>query len=471
MLNVSNKVLNFTNVLPKATAIFYGTVSNNSTTPGTATPNLYLYASDSAGRQSFGMTDKNGNYVVGVVGGTNQWQFGIMSTNNPGLTNNCVFSPGYVQTNLNAGQAVQINFVILSAPYQIQGSVLDVNGNPIAGVQLNAMNGNYQAFTVTTASDGTYSLPVSPGTWIVSASTNSLASLGFTNFPPAHIVTIVSAGVSGVNFSILVCGEIQILTTNLPNAMVGSPYSTTLQATSCGSVTNWSTAYGITLTSLNDQTNITYPAGTVIFSGGIVGYLLSDFSYGLTDQQFFSSYLSNCVAGNTVTGDSSTTFYDISATVNVSTPIASNSVVTINGKSWTTTTDPSQQGSGVYQTTLFRPGGSKDEFTGKGSHYSASSGMLMSGGGPSNTIASLIGNFHSIATAGNSVNVPLLVPFTGSNNVAVWIQTGTNLPGEYLITTNGSQTTNLNYFLHGISLRVGRELGNQQQNHNALRQN
>ena len=447
LLIVTNKSVGLTNSLPEATAIFYGTVSNSSANP---MPGVYLYAADNTGRQSSGMTDKNGKYVVGVVGGANQWQFAILPpASNPGLTNSSgyVFSPGYIQTNLNTGQAVQVNYSLSSAPYTISGSVLDVDGNPISGVQMSATSGSYQAFTTATASDGTYTLNVSPGVWTVGVSTNSLASLGYTNYPSSQTVDIVGSDASDINFQILVCGEIQVLTTNLLNAMVGSPYSTALQATSCGNISGWSTAFGITLTSLIDQTNITYPPGTVIYSDGKkIGYLESYFSFGLNHVgSTYTPFLNNI--NGTAVGDRGNPniedFENLTITVNLTGPIngTNNISVQFGGQGTTWSAQPTTQNGSIYSTVLSN--GLYQMYYTDAPYVVTNGALITRSSGTSNNVALLDGQFHSITTAGNSLNLPSSIPYTGTNGAPVWIKTGTNQPGQYLITAYGPQTTNL----------------------------
>ncbi len=435
LLGVSNKVVGVTNTLTRATAIFYGVVTNNA---GSPMPGVYLFATDNAGHESAGMTDQRGNYVVDALAGTNQWQMSIVPTNNPGLTNNYVFSPGYIQTNIaSPGQAIQVNFAVASAPYTISGTVLDINGNPISGVVVAATSTNgYQAFNATTGPNGFYSLNVSPIFWTVGVTSNSLASLGYFNVPPTQSTNLAGGFSATINFSILVCGQIGILTTNLPNAMLGIYYETNLQAISCQSISNWSTTYGITLTSLFDQTNAAAPPGSPVYSTtGLAGYLLSNFAYGMNNNVW---YVSNCTA-NVSAGNQTATFTDISVPVNVSGPIASNTTVTINGKTWRTTQPPSQNGS-AYSTTLFR--GGPDSYTITGG-YHATNNMLITGSGKTvtNTVASLLGVFHPLVQ-GNSINAGSTIPYTGTNGAVVWIKNGTNW-GEYLISAYGLENTNL----------------------------
>jgi hypothetical protein len=443
LLNVSNKVVNFTNALPQATAIFYGTVSNSSAVP---MPGVYLYASDNQGHQSVGMTDSRGKYVVGVLAGTNQWQFSIQATNNPGLTNTYVFSPGYIQTTqIDPGQAIQQNFSLVKAPYTVSGTVADLDGNLIGGVEVFATNADDQAFSVWTGSGGSYTLYVNPGTWTVGINPASLEDLGYTNLPPNQTVTVTESDVSGVDFSIEVCGEIEILTTNLPNAIVGEPYEAELQAISCQNISNWSTAFGITLTSLFESTNILYTNGTAIYSDSqLIGYLQTEFgvtnAYDPTnklDQPFFI----NC-SGTARQVGSGWQFDNVSATVNVTGPITNTMTVIINGQAWTAS-GTTQNGSS-YSTTLTcnaLPSASGDYYVGNG--WLAGVGTLITGGGAgSNRMASVLGAFHSITNAGNSAIAASSIPYTNVDNLVVFIHQGNHV-GQYLISAYGPQSTNM----------------------------
>ncbi|HXB59287.1 MAG TPA: carboxypeptidase-like regulatory domain-containing protein, partial [Candidatus Acidoferrales bacterium] len=390
--------------------------------------------------QSWCLTDSHGNYVLDAVGGTNQWTVAIST---PSLTNNYIFSPGYVTTNINAGQAIQVNFSLLTpAPYTISGSVEDFDGNPICGVTVFATATNvdglpYQAFNATTDANGDYSLNVSPGNWTVGLNQSSLLSLGYDNFPANQNVTISTAPVTGINFQIEVCGEVAILTTNLPNATVGIPYTTALQASSCQTITNWSIGDGITLTSISDQTNITYPAGTPVYSStALYGYLLTYFGYGLSSST--GAYLTNCSAnqldrGNTIQ------FSDITALVNVSGPIPNNTVVYINGESFVTTNTAVLQSDGEYQVGLFR---SSKDTAGENQYFIYANGdiitTLPSAPVVTNVVATLAGKFLSL-TNGNSENVASTIPYPGTNGAAVWLKTGTNNWGEYFISADGQQ--------------------------------
>lgn len=437
LLNVSNKVVNVTNALTAETAIFYGVVTNNT---GTPMPGVYLTAVDNANHQSWTVTDKQGNYVLPALGGTNLWRILIPSTNNPGLSGAFSFSPGYIQTTINTNQAIQQNFGLNVAPYFITGTLADVDGNPISGVTVLAAAANgYQAFSTTTAANGTYSLSISPGVWTVGLDTNSLLNLGLTNFPASQTTNLTSGSSAVINFSILVCGEISILTTNLPNAMVGSPYSTTLLASSCQSIANWSPAYGITLTTLSDLTNATYPPGTVIYSDGQqVGYLESYFAYGLNVSTPFAT---NCTCTFVQESPTKEDFFNLSATVNITGPITNAISIQFGGGGKVWTAQPTTQSGSTFTTVVTL---SKDStgYNGKLQITSYNPGTLINGfGNPSNTVGMVAGNFRSPST-GNSVNTASQLAYTGPNDSVVWIQSGANL-GQYLISADGPQITNL----------------------------
>lgn len=445
LLNVSNKSLSYTNALPPATAIFYGVVSNSLAVP---MPGVYVYAVDTAGHQSIGMTDNHGQYMVGASAGTNEWQVSVLWPDNPGLTNTSyVFGPAYYQTNnIQPGQAIQQSFGVIYAPYTISGTVSDLDGNPIAGVEMFATNSADQAFSVSTASDGTYTLEVSPGTWTVGIYPTSLEALGYTNVPPSQTVTISDSSIGGVNFTIEVCGEIEILTTNLPNAIVGQPYDTTIQAEGCQNITNWAPAYGVTLTSISDNTNIVYPAGTPIYSDNqFVGLMETYFAFGVKTGNPDYTYFTNCT-GSDYIYQSTFIFQNLQATVALTGPINSSTNITIGlaGQLWTAT--PTTQNGSNYTTTLSLaqyPNG-----LAANQSYIANAGIKMTAiGTPSNRVASVLGAFHSIPTAGNSMSAASAIPYTNQDNSIVWINHGASM-GEYYISAYGPQSTNMD----GLSL-------------------
>jgi Carboxypeptidase regulatory-like domain len=429
LVAVSNKVVSVTNALPKATAIFYGSVKDDS---GNPMPGVYLYGSDRTNHQANAMTDQNGNYVAGALAGTNQ--LAVVAANNPGLTNFYVFSPGSIQTNVSAGEAILQNFILKQARYSITGSVKDFNGNAIVGVEVFAtadINGtNYQTSTLTDAG-GNYTLNVAIGDWTVGVlylgSANSLQSLGDYQCPDDQDVNISdSSGNGTANFTVLLCGQIGILTTSLPDAWVGNYYATNLEATSCGAISGWSTAWGVTLTALYEQTNVTYPPGTPVYSKpSQIGYLLTPIAFGVTSG--YVVYATNVTYSDVESDGQCATFYNLSATVNISGPITNNIVLKIKGLKWNA--QPTTQSGSTYSTVLTL---SSHQYC-EGSGYNATNGTLVTNtvSSPVKQVGSLRDLFHGL-TVGSSLNTDFISPYTNADNSVVWIGNA-----QYMISAYG----------------------------------
>jgi len=188
--------------VPKATALFYGSVKDNL---GNPLPGIDVYVNDSNDNlyQADGYTDANGNYTAAALGGLNNdpWQVQISSDAGPA---NYLFSqPAFDQNggaNLSDGQAVPANFTALLATEQISGFLKDSSGNPIAGVGVYAyatINGAQYDQYVDTDGNGNYSLSVANGDWTVgvncsggSDSLDSLLGSGNYQCPNNQNVTI-----------------------------------------------------------------------------------------------------------------------------------------------------------------------------------------------------------------------------------------------------------------------------------------
>ncbi|HEX4646072.1 MAG TPA: carboxypeptidase-like regulatory domain-containing protein, partial [Verrucomicrobiae bacterium] len=163
----TGSVSGVTLALPKATALFYGNITDGLGNPlahvqfSSSDQSTYLYGDDSV------YSDQNGNYFATALAGT--WSINVSSDGNPGFTN-YIFSGG-TQTTLNAGQAFQYNFTAILATNHITGRVQDSNGISITNVQVFAnanLNGtNYQT-QANTDGGGNYSLNVPNGVWNVS---------------------------------------------------------------------------------------------------------------------------------------------------------------------------------------------------------------------------------------------------------------------------------------------------------------
>ncbi len=168
----AGSVSGVTIAVPKATAVFYGTVKDNL---GNPLPGVAIYSSDNNGNyETDGYSDTTGNYVAGAIGGLNndQWQASYDSSS----FTSYVFSGGSGNVTLSSGQAYRQNFTALLATNHISGNV-QFNGNPVSGVGVNAnatINGaGYQPGTAHTDTNGNYSLNVANGyIWSVSLNCN-----------------------------------------------------------------------------------------------------------------------------------------------------------------------------------------------------------------------------------------------------------------------------------------------------------
>jgi hypothetical protein len=294
----TGSVSGVTIALPKANAIFYGTVKDGSNQP---LANIDLFSGDNNnGVGQDVTTDANGKYFAGAFGGASSfWQLQASNDGNP--TNYIFSSPPFDfnqngGTNLNPGQALLYNFVALVATNHISGHLQDSTNQAISGVQVNAtatINGaNFQA-QATTDGSGNYSLNVANGNWNVSVSCqggdNSLDSIfapGTYQCPGSQIVGITNNN-GTANFTVQPCNGIQVLTTSpLQNGQVGVYYSNQLSATSCSGNFNWTLNSGalppgLTLYSPGALNGTPTNSGTFLFSVHV-----TDGSSAFTNQNF-----------------------------------------------------------------------------------------------------------------------------------------------------------------------------------------
>jgi Putative Ig domain len=156
--------------LPKATALFYGSVKD---AQGHPLAGVSLWSSDNDGQyEETAVSDANGDYFAGAMAGaSDDWQVQIESDSAP---SGYVFSVPAVQQNggvaLSAGQAMRVDFTGLPALNHITGRVQDSDGKPVSGVGVNAsatINGQQFEAHADTDSTGQYSLNVANGNWDV----------------------------------------------------------------------------------------------------------------------------------------------------------------------------------------------------------------------------------------------------------------------------------------------------------------
>lgn len=151
--------------LPKATAIFYGTVKDNH---GNPLAGIDVYTSDQSGfYQSDGYTYIDGSYVaLALNNGSDPWQVQVSTDNNP---LNYVYSQGTNNVIFSSGQAVKVNFTALVATNTITGHVQDNTGKSLSNIGVNANDNNGYNAHADTDSNGNYTLYVANGdTWSVS---------------------------------------------------------------------------------------------------------------------------------------------------------------------------------------------------------------------------------------------------------------------------------------------------------------
>lgn len=170
--NVTNLAIN----LSPVTALIYGVVTNSAQAP---LANVRLWAND--GQQTYNLdtvTDANGAYTLGVVAGV--WHVGLDQDTIGALG---LMPPQSVTVSLNAGQAVQTNFIAQAASSRLQGTVTH-NGTPVPNIMVIASvaagNGNLFVQATTNAS-GQFDLGVIAGTWNIAlenleATENNLVS-------------------------------------------------------------------------------------------------------------------------------------------------------------------------------------------------------------------------------------------------------------------------------------------------------
>ena len=264
----SGSVSGVTVALPKANAIFYGSVKDGA---NQAMPGISLASSgNNNSLEQNVISYADGSYFAGAVSDPSvYWQMQIGNDSNP--TNYIYSQPSFNYnqnggTNLNSGQALLVNFTALLATNHISGHLQDHNGNSLSNVQVYAqaiINGaNYQAQAITDGS-GNYSLNVANGGWSVSVncqgSNNSLDNalgVGTYQCPGSQTVNITNNN-GTANFTVQPCGGIQVLTPSpLAGGTVNVYYSNQLYATSCNGNFNWSLNSG------------TLPPGLTLYSGG-----------------------------------------------------------------------------------------------------------------------------------------------------------------------------------------------------------
>ena len=283
----TGSVANVTLALPKATALFYGTVKDNL---GNPLPGVVAVgASDSYNSLYYvdGYTDAGGYYDTTAVGGLSNDPWWVSIDNSSSFPNYVFSQPAFDQnggTNLAVGAAVLANFTAIPATNHITGNV-KFNGSNLAGVGVYAsatLSGVQYNANADTDNNGNYSLNVANGTWSVGVSqqggSDSLDNLlGNGNYlPPNNQNVGINNNTGAANFTILPGGSGQLfgyITDTGGSPIVGVSVSAQDQSTLQG--------YGTTTD------------GTGYYSFGTVPYGTYDLS---VDCGGLTTFGYNCVA-------------------------------------------------------------------------------------------------------------------------------------------------------------------------------
>ncbi len=244
----TGNVANVNLLLPKGTAMIYGSIKDELGNPFTGADvfgedrDTYQYESDA-------VSDANGNYAVAALAGN--WSANL-SNEDPRLTN-YVYSGNNSSTLLANGQAVRQDFVLKLATNHITGYVRDNLSSPIAGVGVYAyatINGtNFSTGNALTDGNGNYTLNVVNGAWGVGVScgcndcNDSLSARGYQCVNNQNVNILNGNGVA--NFIAQPCGTLQVtMGSPLPGGQVGQFYQLQLQANGCNQPFYWDLAPG-----------------------------------------------------------------------------------------------------------------------------------------------------------------------------------------------------------------------------------
>jgi hypothetical protein len=168
---VSAGVSNINILLPKATALIYGTLKD---TDGQAIQGVGLSANDTSHvYKAAGLSGSDGNFVIGVTAGN--WN---ASPDTDALTSLGYMSVDSTNVLLTSGQALRVDFLVQSASSYVTGTVVDFQGNPLANLGVSANNNGSGHASTQTSGNGEFVLPLSGGAWVLNLDAQALASQG-----------------------------------------------------------------------------------------------------------------------------------------------------------------------------------------------------------------------------------------------------------------------------------------------------
>lgn len=215
--NVSGVTVAF----PKVNALFYGCLKDSMGNP-VAGIDVEAYDNNNSVYDADVNTDVNGNYVIGVLGGMDNpaWQIKADAEINPYQAHYIFSQPDFESdgggTNISVNAAEQINLAALLATNTISGTLVDHDGNPIAGVGIWAnatIAGLHYSLWMDTDKNGNYAFCAANGSWTVGVdSWGGDESLPGTYFPPANQTVVIADSNAVENFTVWTVGVADVTT-------------------------------------------------------------------------------------------------------------------------------------------------------------------------------------------------------------------------------------------------------------------
>ncbi len=257
-LSNGNAVVNFT-VISLGAEQITGTLKDAG---GKPIPNVEVGASatiNGGNLNQSAITDATGHYSLGVAPGSWNVYVNCCTGNNCNNTLPSIYQcPNQQNVNITSGNAV-VNFVAPSAgAFQISGAVADENGRGVTNVVVTATTALGGISVAATGPNGSFTLYVGPGDWVVGVDCAGLSAQGYACVG-SQVISIVNTG-NGVNFTVQPCGPLQVTTTTLADGFVGSNYTSQLLTTGCHPPFTWSLTQG----------SAPLPPGLVLSTNGVL---------------------------------------------------------------------------------------------------------------------------------------------------------------------------------------------------------
>ncbi len=234
------------------TAHYRGRILDDAGTPVT---DLGMFATrNQGGGTSLSTTDTSGHFDLPVFGGT--WHLNFNGESRPEL-----LFPSY---NFSVTDGISTINVIIArrTTGHIAGYVHKPGGGGIGGLSVKVTGtseGNDYVQTTYTDTSGAFQFAVFNATWMVTADPNVLQyQLGY--LPPDPILVTLPPSEGVAHFDLTAIPPPEVLTKSLPDAIVGSFYFLTLEATNGVEPVRWTIAAGV------------LPDGLILnSSGGLAG--------------------------------------------------------------------------------------------------------------------------------------------------------------------------------------------------------